>query len=70
MAFTQTQLDAIEKALARGEKVVQYADRRVEYRNVAELIELRNTIKRDLAQQTGQSRSRSHRLYHAGKGIR
>ncbi|MOA51790.1 hypothetical protein D3C78_1749800 [compost metagenome] len=70
MAFTQTQLDAIEKALARGERVVQYADRRVEYRSVAELIELRNTIKRDLAQQNGQPRSRSHRLYHAGKGIR
>ncbi|MEQ6290524.1 phage head-tail joining protein [Vogesella sp. GCM10023246] len=69
MAFTQTQLDAIEKALARGERVVQYADRRVEYRSVAELIELRNTIQRDLAQQNGQLRKRSHRLYHAGKGI-
>ncbi|MBI3143811.1 MAG: hypothetical protein HYZ18_00790 [Pseudogulbenkiania sp.] len=69
MAFTQPQLDAIERALARGERVVQYADRRVEYRSVDELIRLRDTIKRDLAAQNGQQGSRMVRLYHGGKGI-
>ena len=31
MSFTQKHLDAVEAAIARGEKVVRYTDRTVEY---------------------------------------
>lgn len=70
MAFTPQQLDAIERALARGERVVRYGDRTVEYRSVDELIRLRDTIRTDLAQAAGAgSRSRHLRAFHAGKGV-
>ncbi|BCQ60753.1 hypothetical protein PBOI14_25030 [Pseudomonas sp. Boi14] len=38
MSFTQKHLDAIEGAIARGEKTVRYGDRTVEYRTVDELL--------------------------------
>lgn len=37
MAYTQTQLDALQAALASGELRVQFKDRTVEYRSIAEL---------------------------------
>ena len=37
MAYTQEQLDALQAALARGEKRVTFADKTVEYRTVDEL---------------------------------
>ena len=37
MAYTQTQLEALESAPARGEKMVRYEDKLVEYRSVDEL---------------------------------
>ena len=45
MAWTQADLDAIDRAIAAGEKVVQYADRRVEYRSIQELLAARNAMK-------------------------
>jgi hypothetical protein len=69
MAFTQQDLDAINKAIARGERVIQYADRRVEYRNISELIAARNLAISDLSSQNGRAKPRQHRLFHAGKGI-
>ncbi|MCK6435981.1 phage head-tail joining protein [Rivihabitans pingtungensis] len=70
MAFTLKQLDAVEQALARGERVVRYGDRTVEYRSVDELIRLRDAIRADLAQAVGAvSRSRQLRVFHASKGI-
>ncbi|MCX7206511.1 MAG: hypothetical protein NT086_11105 [Proteobacteria bacterium] len=69
MAFTQQDLDAINKAIARGERVIQYADRRVEYRNISELIAARNLAISDLSVQAGHAKTRQHRMFHAGKGI-
>lgn len=40
MAYTKAHLDAVERAIARGEKTVRYSDRTVEYRTVDELIKL------------------------------
>ncbi|MFV2946434.1 phage head-tail joining protein [Pseudomonas japonica] len=68
MAYTQKHLDAVERAIARGEKVVRYEDRTVEYRSVDELIRARDVIRTELAQATGQ-RSRVVRFYHGGKGL-
>lgn len=45
MAWTQTDLDAIEAAIATGELTVRFADRQVTYRSMAELIAARNLIK-------------------------
>ena len=49
MAFSQTQLDAIDAAIASGELVVQYDGKRVEYRSMADLLRARAVITAELA---------------------
>ncbi|MEO4030012.1 phage head-tail joining protein [Chromobacterium vaccinii] len=66
MAFSQADLAAVETALARGERVVQYQDRRVEYRSVDELMRVRNQIQHELTRRAGGGYVR---FYHAGKGF-
>ena len=68
MSFTQTHLDAVEAAIARGEKTVRYTDRTVEYRTVDELLKAREEIRSSLINAAGP-RSRVVRLYHGGKGL-
>ena len=68
MPFTQKHLDAVEAAIARGEKVVRYTDRTVEYRTVDELLKAREEIRTSLISAAGP-RSRVVRLYHGGKGL-
>ncbi|AXO89004.1 hypothetical protein DZC75_13710 [Pseudomonas parafulva] len=68
MAYTKAHLDAVERAIARGEKTVRYTDRTVEYRSVDELMRARDLIRSELVQSAGP-RSRVVRLYHGGKGL-
>jgi hypothetical protein len=68
MAYTQAHLAAVERAIARGEKVVRYSDRTVEYRSVDELVRARDLIRTELTKAAGP-RSRVVRLYHGGKGL-
>lgn len=49
MAFTQTDLDNINAAIASGELTVRVNDRLVTYRSVAELERARSLIQSDLA---------------------
>lgn len=51
MAFTQEQLDALELALARGERRVTFADKTVEYRSVEEIRQAIRDIKSSLQKQ-------------------
>lgn len=48
MAFNQTQLDAIETAIASGELKVVFDGREVMYRSIDDLLKARNTIKASL----------------------
>ena len=48
MAYTQAHLDALEAALAKGEKRVTFGDKTVEYRSVDELMAAIEAVKRDL----------------------
>jgi hypothetical protein len=68
MAYTPAQLAAVERAIARGERIVRYSDRTVEYRSVDELMKVRDQIRTELAQAAGP-RSRAVRLFHGGKGL-
>jgi hypothetical protein len=45
MAWTQSQLDAIEAAIASGELTVRFGDRTVTYRSMDELLQARAVIK-------------------------
>jgi hypothetical protein len=49
MAFTQADLDAIDAALKRGESSVSFADRRVDYRSVEELLLVRELVSKSIA---------------------
>ena len=68
MSFTPEHLEAIERAIARGEKTVRYSDRTVEYRSIDELLKARDEIRTSLSQAAGP-RSRVVRLMHGGKGL-
>jgi len=48
MAYTQTQLDALEEAIAEGALTVQYQDKRVTYRSLAEMETIRAAMRRAL----------------------
>lgn len=44
MAYTQADLDAIESAIKSGTLKVEYQDKKVEYRSLREMQQIRNTI--------------------------
>lgn len=56
MSWSQTDLDTLEKAIVRGERVVQYADKRVEYRSLDEQLRARDLIRSELAAASGTPR--------------
>lgn len=49
MAFTQSDLDAVNTAIASGELKIEVQGRMVQYRSVDELVTARNIIKDELA---------------------
>ncbi len=51
MAFTETQLQALESALAKGERRVTFGDKTVEYRSVEELCVAMRDVRRGLSEQ-------------------
>ncbi|UZR28094.1 phage head-tail joining protein [Methylococcus mesophilus] len=53
MAYSAEHLQALETALARGERRVTFQDRSVEYRSVEELKAAIREVKRGLAAQVG-----------------
>ncbi|MFM0429000.1 hypothetical protein PQQ75_08295 [Paraburkholderia aspalathi] len=67
MAYTQDDLDRIQAVIAKGELEVQYHDRKVRYRSIAELRAAQTEIVRGLEQGTG--RPRVFRIRPRGKGV-
>lgn len=69
MAVTQTDIDALNAAIASGEKQVALGAQQVTYRSISELIVARNELQRRLdAQSTVAPKSRQTKLFHAGRG--
>ena len=69
MAYTDTDLQAVEAAIASGERRVQFADgRSVEYRGVEELKSARALILTEMTTATTGRRSRFTRCYQSGDG--
>ena len=70
MAYTQADLDRVKRAIARGELEVQYADRRVKFRSLADLQSAQRLIANELAAASStQPRPRITLLRHGGKGV-
>ena len=67
MAWSQSDLDAIEAAIKSGTTMVKYDTKTVTYRSLDELIRIRELIKKELGQTTGAS----SRVYmETSKGIK
>ena len=59
MAFTQTQLDALEAAIASGTLIVHYGDKMVRYQTTADMIRARDLIRDQLAAASNATGSRA-----------
>lgn len=68
MAFTETQLAALQAALASGVLRVSYDGRSVEYRSVADLERAIGRVKAGLDEQNGTAAPRQVRTFGA-KGV-
>ena len=68
MAYTQTQKDALEKALASGVTRVTYDGKTVEYRSLAEIKEALKEVSNALTVSSGKTVTRQVRVY-ASKGL-
>lgn len=56
MAWTQTDVDTLEAAIATAELTVRFADREVTYRSVAEMLKARDAIKSSIQGASGTTR--------------
>lgn len=59
MAFTQTQLDALETAIAAGTLELTTGDKKVRYHSLDEMIRLRDIIRNQLAADAQTQKSRA-----------
>ena len=55
MTYTTTQLEALKRALATGERRVSFGDKTVEYRSVDELMAAIREVRRGLQQQAAET---------------
>lgn len=62
MSYTTTQLDALKRALATGERRVSFGDKTVEYRSVEELQAAIHTVEAELARAAGTRAKRQIRV--------
>jgi hypothetical protein len=63
----QADLDALNAAIASGEKQVALGAQQVTYRSIAELMVARDDIQRQLDAPTTGTKSRITKLYQAGR---
>ena len=56
MAYTQADLEALQAALAKGEKRVSFGDKTVEYRSVAELQAAIRSVEAEIARGMGAAK--------------
>ena len=69
MPVTQADIDALNAAIASGEKQVALGAQQVTYRSIDELIRARNTLQAELdAQSSTAVKSRQTLLYQKGRG--
>lgn len=69
MPVLQSDIDALNAAIAQGERVVRKADKSIEFRSVDELIRARNDLVRQLGDEQNRRHPKQTRLYHGGRGF-
>jgi hypothetical protein len=66
MAITQTQLDALDEAIASGTLEVWYDHKKVEYRSLDEMMQIRRWMQAEIARAGGPRNRRRVARYHNG----
>ncbi|MFZ6767772.1 phage head-tail joining protein [Undibacterium sp. Di26W] len=56
MAVTQADIDALDKAISRAEKIVKLDNKYVEYKSTEQMILARDTLQKQLNQATPRTR--------------
>lgn len=73
MAVTQQDIDALNAAIASGERVVVLNGQSVTYRSIDDLIKARNDLRQEMADAatsaSGKRRVKRAYAYHAGRGF-
>ena len=71
MAVTQQDIDALNAAIASGERVVVLNGQSVTYRSIDDLIKARNDLRQEMADAAASGKRRPKRAYayHAGRGF-
>lgn len=71
MAVTQQDIDALNAAIASGERMVVLNGQSVTYRSIDDLIKARNDLRKEMADAAAAGKPRVKRAYayHAGRGF-
>jgi len=69
MAFSQTQLDALDDAIAQGALVVRFGDRSITYQSLSDMLRLRDTMRGELGVSLPASSRSSIITIPTGKGL-
>lgn len=56
MAWTESDLTELESAIKSGARRVKYADKEVEYRDLSEMLQVRNMMRKELGVAAGRQR--------------
>lgn len=67
MAWVQSDLDAIEKAIAKGVRKVKYKDYEAEYNSLDQMLRVRSMIREHLGQ--GTSTDEKYTQFITSKGL-
>ena len=69
MAFTQTDIELLERAIAdgRGARSITFFDQSITFNSIAEMLELLAVMRQDVAADTGTGRN--YRLASFRKGV-
>jgi hypothetical protein len=63
MAWTQTDVDALDAAIKNGTRQVRFSDREVTYSSIDDLIKARNFASEQVAAANSQLLTRQRRIY-------
>lgn len=66
--YTQDMLDAVKRAYASGTLRLTYEGKTLEYRSLAEMEKIINTVQRELSAASGKTKSRQVR-FKTGRGL-
>ncbi|WP_316150063.1 phage head-tail joining protein [Cupriavidus sp. BIC8F] len=68
MPVTQSDIDALNKAIAAGERRVTLGSQSITYASIPELIQARDDMQRQLTQSGPQAPRRRTQMYYGGRG--